>query len=358
MKILHVCDLFSQKTGGGSAQVPYYLAREQALQGHDVTIYCSDHDVKDQPPPEGVKVIQFHSIYYLFKAWNLTPGMLFADFKNFDVVHLHNYRTIVNLIPGLKADNIILQAHGNCHSVPGLTGFIFNMVFNNGVFKKAKGFIADAPLEVSHYVVEGAAVKDCRVIPVGIDMAEYSELPKRNNHKKKQILYLGKFHLVKGIDLLAEAVAILDRNDIEFIVTGIDFGYETAFRELIKQLGIDDITTFTGPKFGAEKIQAFVDADIYVMPSRYEMWGIAFMEALACGTPVIMTKECQAWTELPIYCGHSVHFRKEELARAINFALNEKLADSDRKKRIDWVSRYDWPVISERTVEFYRKVIS
>lgn len=357
MKILHVVDLLSQETGGGSAKVPYYLAREQIKLGHEVTIYCSDHDVKNQPPPEGVKVKQFHSIHYLFKAWNLTPGMLFADFKNFDVVHLHNYRTIVNLIPGLKAKNIILQAHGNCHAVPGRTGDIFKLVFNNGVFKKAKGFIADAPLEVSHYLAEGAKVKDSKVIPVGIDMAEYAELPKRKSHGIKQILYLGKFHLVKGMDLLAEAVAMLDRKDIELIITGIDFGYEADFRKLVKQLGIEDITNFTGPKFGRDKLQAFVDADVYVMPSRYEMWGIAFMEALACGAPVIMTKECQAWTELPFYCGQSVHFRKEELARAINFALDEKLATKDRQKRIDWVSRYDWPVIAEKTVEFYKKVV-
>jgi len=152
-------------------------------------------------------------------------------------------------------------------------------------------------------------------------------------------------------------VALLERKDVELVITGFGFG-DASFKSLIKELGIEGITNFTGPKFGKEKLQAFIDADIYVMPSRYEMWGISFMEALACGTPVIMTKECQAWTELPIYCGHSVHFRKEELARAINFALDENLADRDRQKRIGWVSKYDWSVIAEKTVEFYRKVIN
>lgn len=356
MKILHVVDLLSQETGGGSAKVPYYLAREQAFQGHTVTIYCSDHDIKNQLPPEGVKVVQFHSIYYLFKAWNLTPGMLFADFKNFDVVHLHNYRTIVNLIPGLKADNIILQAHGNCQKVPGLTGWVFNLLWNNIVFKNTKGFIADAHLEVSHYLAEGGNVRNSKVIPVGIDMPEYFNLPKQNNHKKKQILYLGKLYWIKGADILARAVAFMDRKDIELVVTGFGFG-NASFKNLVKELGIEDITTFTGPKFGVDKIQAYMDADVYVMPSRYEMWGISFMEALACGTPVIMTKDCQAWTELPPYCGHSVHGKPAELARAISFALDEKLADRDRQKRIDWVSKYDWPIIAEKVTEFYKKVL-
>ena len=356
MKILHVVDLLSQETGGGSAKVPYYLAKEQVKLGHEVTIYCSDHDVKNQPPPEGVKVVQFHSIHYLFKAWNLTPGMLFADFKNFDVVHLHNYRTIVNLIPGLKADNIVLQAHGNCQKTNGFTGWVFNLLWNNSVFKNTKGFIADAPLEVSQYIAEGGAVKNCKVIPVGIDMPEFANPPLNRSHKKKQILYLGKLYWIKGPDILARAVALMDRKDIELVITGFSFG-DASFKQLIKELGIEDITTFTGPKFGSDKIQAFVDADVYVMPSRYEMWGISFMEALACGTPVIMTKDCQAWTELPTYCGQSVHAKPVELAHAINLTLNEKLAGRDRQKRIDWVSRYDWSIIAERVTEFYGKVL-
>ena len=357
MNILHVVDLLSQETGGGSAKVPYYLAREQAKLGHDVTIYSSDYDTKKQLPPEGVKVVQFHSIHYLFNTWNLTLKMLFADFKSYDIVHLHNYRTIVNLIAGIKSKNLIFQAHGNCQNINGITGFIYHLVWRNIVFKRCKGFIADAPLEVSHYMAEGAMPADTKVIPVGIDMNGYASLPARNNHSKKQILYLGRMYWIKGPDLLAKAVALLDRKDIEFVVASIDFGYEATFRKLINELGIASITNMVGPKHGEEKIQAFIDADIYVMPSRYEMWGITFMEALACGTPVLMTKECQAWTELPPYCGLSVNATPKDLARAIDFALNNKLADKHRAERIEWVRKYDWPAIAKRTVEYYEKVM-
>ena len=358
MKILHVVDLISIDTGGGTAQVAYYLSQEQAKLGHDVTIYCSDTKAGKQEAPEGVTLKKFHSIYYLLKAWSLTPGMLFADFKSYDVVHLHNYRTIVNLIAGLKSKNLILQAHGNCQNINGITGFIYHLVWRNIVFKRCKGFIADALLEASQYIAEGAMAKDTKVIPVGINMAEYTQLPERNNHAKKQIRYLGKFYWIKGADILARAVALLDRKDIEFVVSGIDFGYEATFRKLVKELGLEDITIYTGGKFGKEKLQAFVDADIYVMPSRYEMWGITFMEALACGTPVLMTKDCQAWAELPLYCGMSVNATPKDLARAINYALDNKLANEHRAERIEWVRKYDWPIIAKRTIEYYEKVLT
>lgn len=357
MKILHVIDLISLKTGGGTAQVAYFLSREQARLGHDVTIYSSDYKSRDQEPPEGVKLVKFHTAHYWLNAWSLTPKMLFANFKQFDIVHLHNYRTIVNMIAAMKGKKVILQAHGNCQAIPGVTGAIYKLLCQPFIFNRCSGYIADAPLEISHYMAEGAEPADTKIIPVGIDIHEYANLPVRNNHSKKQILYLGKMYWIKGPDLLAKAIALLDRKDIEFVVASIDFGYEATFRKLIKELNIESITNMVGSKFNQEKIQAFVDADIYVMPSYYEMWGITFMEALACGTPVLMTRECQAWAELPTYCGISVNATPKDIARALNFALDNKLAKKNRQERIEWVKKYDWPIIAKRIVEYYEKVL-
>ena len=357
MKILHVIDLISQKTGGGTAAVVYHLSREQAKLGHEVTIFSSDHDSVDQQPPPGVNLVKFHNVHYLFGTWSLTPKMLFANFKQFDIVHLHNYRVILNMIAAMKGRKVILQAHGNCQPIPSRVGAAYKLLFRPLVFNRCSGYIADAPLEISHFMAEGAMPSKIKIIPVGIDIEEYSNLPARNNHNKKQILFMGKMYWIKGPDLLAKAIAELDRKDIEFVVASIDYGYEAAFRKLIKELNIESITNMVGSKHGAEKIQTFVDADIYVMPSYYEMWGIAFMEALACGTPVLMTKNCEAWTELPPYCGMSVNATPKDIARALNFALDNKLADKDRQKRIEWVKKYDWSIIAKRTIEYYEKVL-
>lgn len=357
MKILHVIDFISQKTGGGTAAVAYHLSKEQAKLGHDVTIYSSDYKSADQEPPDGVKLVKFHNAHFLLNTWSLTPKMLFANFKQFDIVHLHNYRVVMNMIAAMKSKKVILQAHGNCQPIIGRVGAAFKLLFRPLVFNRCSGYIADAPLEISHYMAEGAMPSKTKIIPVGIDMQEYANLPDRNNHSKKQILFLGKMYWIKGPDLLAKAIAELGRKDIEFVVASMDYGYEATFRKLIKELNIENITNMVGLKHGREKIQAFIDADIYVMPSYYEMWGITFMEALACGTPVLMTRECQAWTELPTYCGISVNATPKDLARALNFALDNKLATKDRAERIEWVKKYDWPIIAKRTIEYYERVL-
>jgi len=360
MKILHIVDLISKETGGGTAQVAYYLSQEQAKLGHDVTIYCSDTKAGKQEAPEGVVLKKFHSIYYLLKAWSLTPGMLFADFKSYDVVHLHNYRTIVNLIAGLRSKKLILQAHGNCQNISGITGFIYHLVWRNIVFKRCKGFIADAELEINQYMAEGADRSKITTIPVGIDLGgEFAHIPKRQPSAKKRVLFLGRLHEVKGPDLLAMAFKLLSRDDVVLIVAGIDYGYEATFRQQVKDLGIEDkVEYLVGGCFGAIKVKEFTNADVYVMPSRYEMFGITFLEALACGTSVIMTDRCGAASLLPQECGTVVPFDEYALATAINEALNKGVANSYRQYRRDWAKQYGWAKIAPRIIEYYEKVLS
>ena len=96
MRILHVIDQISQETGGGASKVAYELAYAQAQLGHDVSIYTTDYNAKEQTAPPGVNLVKFHNWFNLFGSLSTAPGLLFAKY-DFDIMHLHNYRTIVNL---------------------------------------------------------------------------------------------------------------------------------------------------------------------------------------------------------------------------------------------------------------------
>lgn len=358
MNICHVVDLISQNTGGGSAKVPYHLACEQVRLGHNVAIFASDYGSDGQQPPDGVELRRFHSIAYLFDSWSITPSMFFADFKQFDIIHLHNYRTLVNVIAANRHVPYVLQAHGNCAPYPpNWSKVVWDTFWRTAVFNRAKGYIADAPLEVDHYVIEGANLKQITTIPVGIDLAEYTDLPIRRQHGKKRILYLGKMYWIKGPDLLARALALIKRDDIELAVASVDFGYEATFRQLVRDLGIEHKVQYLGSKFGREKLQEFIDADVYVMPSAYEMWGITLLEALACGTPVVITDRCEIAKVLPSHCGEVVPFDAQCLADAIVRAVDGRVAERDREKRLTWVGQYGWEKIAPKVVKFYEKVL-
>ncbi len=114
MKILHIIDQISQKTAGGSAKVCYQLAEEQARQGNEVSIYTSDYNLNGQfVPPEGVKVKTFRCALNLLGGIRITPGLLMCNWEKFHVMHLHNYRTFLNIVTTWFDIPWVLQAHGS-----------------------------------------------------------------------------------------------------------------------------------------------------------------------------------------------------------------------------------------------------
>lgn len=108
------------------------------------------------------------------------------------------------------------------------------------------------------------------------------------------MLYLGRIHRIKGIDILVKAFAgVIEKlDDVRLVVVGPDDGYLGELEGLIKALKIEDNVLISGPLYGRHKLEAYIDADVYVLPSRYEIWGMTVLEAIACGTPVILTENC------------------------------------------------------------------
>jgi len=357
MNILHVVDMISQYKAGGSAKVPYQLGQAQARMGHKVTIYASDYQAEDQLPPPGVKLVKFSCWLNLLNGIRITPDMWYADFKQFDIIHLHNYRTMVNIIAASKSIPCVLQAHGSCSPIYGLTRPIHNYLWRNLVLKKCSAFIADAEMEIGQYVAEGGDRNKVELIPVGIDYNEFARLPIRHNNPKKRVLFLGRFHKIKGPDLLAKAFTLLNRDDVELRMAGIDYGFEAEVREMMRLMGVDDRVNFIGACFDADKVREYTNADVYVMPSRYEMFGLTFLEALACGTPVIITDRCGAAPLLPPECGIVVPWYESDLALAIAKALDDRMADSYRQYRINWARQYDWARLAPKVIEVYERVL-
>ena len=107
------------------------------------------------------------------------------------------------------------------------------------------------------------------------------------------MLFLGRLSFIKGLDLLVEAFAQIN-SDARLVIAGPDDGDGCLerIRSLIADLKIEERVILPGPLFGKEKLEALVDADLFVLPSRHESFGNAAAEAIACGTPVLVTSEC------------------------------------------------------------------
>jgi len=126
------------------------------------------------------------------------------------------------------------------------------------------------------------------IIPNGVDLPQL-KLKKRNG--PKTLLFLGRIHSIKGLDLLLLAWKELQHNYPEWClrIVGTDDGFLKQCNKMVKELCLVRVE-FPGPLYGEAKLQAYTDADIFILPSHTENFAIAVAESLSLGTPAIVSK--------------------------------------------------------------------
>lgn len=362
MNIVHVVDQVSLTHGGGVASCVYNLAEAEARLSHNVSIYTTDWQLKGQRPPENVNLRAFHLTGSPLGV-RVSLGMLMADLPRGCVVHIHNYRGWPELIFSLTDRPVVFEAHGSLpFSSSDIIGATAEFFFRNCIFKRALALIAKSPVEVKQYQEYGGEPEKIRTITPGINPAEYESLPERNEKPYKTILYLGRINQIKGIELLVHAFQVLDRSDVHLIIAG-NTDDEKYLNEIKQLAGMDFPPSyntssrihFVGPLYGKDKIQAYVDADLYVLPSKYEIFGITVLEALACGCPALVmdghgiqaeVKSRNLWTSAP---------EPQKLAEVIDAILRT----SKIQNGCELITRsFSWDRIASQHTAVYQEVLS
>ena len=362
MKILHVIPFFSPKFGG-SVTVPYELSKELAKRNHEVTIITSDFGFDSQYArtihDAGVEVIPFHCRANI-GLFLYTPSIkiwLKKNLKEFDIIHLHNYRSFQNIVVRSFAMKYgipyIVQAHGSV-----LPFFekqtlkkLYDFLWGYNILRDAKKVIAVSEIEADQYEKMGMYQFKIEIIPNGLDIPSFRDLPISGTFKSKHgildkiyILYLGRIHKIKGIDLLVNVFYNLQKefDHIILVIAGPDDGYLSDLVELSTQLGINDKILFTGPLYENEKREAYLDADILVYPTVYEIFGLVPFEAIMCGTPVIVTNDVGCGKLITTAdCGYTFeNGNLEDLSEKIKYVLsNKEEVESKIKKGRIFISR-------------------
>jgi glycosyltransferase involved in cell wall biosynthesis len=118
---------------------------------------------------------------------------------------------------------------------------------------------------------------------------------------KKLAVFMGRIHPKKGCDLLIEAFArvVAERPEWHLVIAGPDqVGWQTKLQQQVQRLGIESRITWTGMMRGAMKWGALRAAEVFVLPSHQENFGIAVAEALAAGTPALVSNKVNIWREI------------------------------------------------------------
>lgn len=140
------------------------------------------------------------------------------------------------------------------------------------------------PNQVPRLKRMGYTARELVYISNGIDAARADATPPQE--KIYDVVWTGRVHQQKGIDDLLETLAFLAKqvSDFRAVIIG---NVREALSPRIESLGLKDHVHFTGFVSEEEKFRALKSSRLFLMPSKYESWGIVIGEALACGVPVV-----------------------------------------------------------------------
>jgi glycosyltransferase involved in cell wall biosynthesis len=376
----------------GSHRVVYDISKALSKRGHEVIVLTSDIiNIKEKKKINSkidtcnhVKIVRNKIVN--FKLTEITGMTISTDImaflkkalKDFDVVHAHEYRTYENIVLHHYAKKYdityLLQAHGSLRRDDPKRSlkWVYDIFFGYSLLKDASKVIALTPTEAEQYMSMGVPKEKIAIIPNGIDLSEYAELPPKGSFKKKFnipedrkiILYLGRIHKIKGIDFLIRAYAYLKNKmnfkDAVLVIAGPDDGYLSEVKSLVHDLSVSNSVLFVGSLYGGDKLAAYVDSEVYILSSRYETFGMTVLEAYACGKPVIAS-DVGGLKELIVDGETGFLFEAgnfKQMAEKIVYLLNnsDKAVEIGRKARILVEEKYSIDKVVDMIERLYSEV--
>lgn len=234
--------------------------------------------------------------------------------------------------------------------------------------------VLNAAIE-SVFLERGVPATQVSVVPNGVDYRRFSEVSSRRIADVREsydirdgpvLLFVGTVMPRKGVDDLVRAMGALvndsDFEDLQVVIAGeddLDGEYTATVRELAREAGVDDAVTFAGFVPDDDLPALYALADVFVLPSREEGFGMAVLEAMAAGTPVVatdvggvsrvVTEGEQGYLVQPNDPDGIVMYVKKILT------LNDEVGQFEVRTR-DRAREYTWPEIASRFVSVYEKI--
>ena len=318
MKIALVCPASLPATQfGGILFLAVDIADELSRKGHDITIYTTDLDFANNPHtfnknlPNHEKVGDFFisrsHVWFHIKLFFVNPGIFFQLKKDKpELIHTIGIRSFQSFIAALVAKKLkiplIVSDQGGLTTHPDLnTGSFFQKIFYKIQQPMIKFVINTAskisvPNNYEAKIFEDFIGKDkITIIRNGINLEKINthelDFRKKFNINEKYILFLGRFHKVKGVDTLIHAINLIknELTEIKFLILGVDFGYEKEMIKLISDLKLDKkISVFKNPS-RSDVFGAYQECEFLVLPSRWELSPLTPLEGFSFKKTVIST---------------------------------------------------------------------
>ncbi len=299
MRIAQVCPRFYPDIGGVETHV-YEISKRLAKE-FEVEVLTTDPSGKlpKIEDVEGVTVRRFKSLapgdayYFSLDLYRY----LKKNSVKYDLIHAHNYHAFPALFAALsKRDSrFIFTPHYHAHGHSFFRNLLHKpyKLFGRKIFEKADAVICvsnyEKRLVLDNFRVAGNKI---HVIPNGINLEEFEEVDKIKEQRDKslrRILFVGRIEKYKRLDYLVKALKHLPEN---FVLEVVGKGScKPKIVKLAKDVGVTGRIKFYQDLSRKELVRKYAEADVFVLLSKHEAYGIAVAEALAAKTPCIVANE-------------------------------------------------------------------
>jgi glycosyltransferase involved in cell wall biosynthesis len=384
MRVLHVIPSISPRRGGPSAAIIPMVSSLRS-RGIDAEIATTDEDFEDLgvqgPEPllqTGAPVRFFRRVAAPLRAlreFSYSPrfaSWLETSIRDYDLLHVH---ALFSHLPTTAMRSArrhglpyISRPLGQLGTWPlqqsALRKKIYLRVVETKNLRDAAVLHFTSTTEKSEANLAGFASGGV-VIPHGIELPilipHARELLRHELNlapDRKIILFLGRIHRKKGLDLLLPAVSRLDKEERPLLLIAGEGPYRHEIERLVASLHLGPHGRWLGQVTGHRKQLCLQGADLFTLTSHHENLGVAVLEALAAGTPVLISNEVALAAEIAGHgLGTVVPLHVETIARALPNALAPS-PESAREQRRDFVrTSYSWPANSAALAKLYENII-
>ena len=364
MRVVQTVSGIGWEASGPSYSVPG-LCRGLKAVGVDVCLHAQMLD-------DG-KALPFDHVAYPYLRSRFLPGSntLMRDglkqaCEAADIIHSNGLWNMPSVYPGWAVKGtkckLVVAPRGTLAPWALRKGYwkkkIFGWLFQNQVLRRANMFHATSEKEYEEIRAQGYR-QPVAIVPIGMEVPEFEPRNTLNTRKdgeqRKRVVFFGRLHNVKGVDRLVWAWERVARDGWELVIAGPDRGMLEELKEIVAEKRLPRVS-FVGEINGHAKYEFLAGADIYVLPSDTENFGVTVAEALASGTPVIASQGTP-WQGLERErCGRWVPIGVEPLA----VALEEMMSMSDEERAAmgargrEWIRRdFSWKGIGAKMKAAY-----
>lgn len=357
LRIAQVVSGISRSDAGPSYSVT--RLSEALAKSHDVTLHALEPRPQSQPSVDAV----FYEQLPIARSLGISPAMkrgLFRAAPKIDTMHFHGLWMMPNVYPkqAVRGTDCALVMSPRGMLDPWALRWssrrkaIFRRFLQNSVLDAVDCFHATSEKEALA-IREAGYTAPIAVIPIGVDVP-----PKIKKHPTEQrtLLYLGRLHPVKNVEGLIRAWATIcgRHRDWRLVIAGPgERRYVANLRRIgAKVPGIE----FRDPAYGQMKTELLASADLLVLPSHTENFGVVVSEALAHGVPVVSSTGAPWEGLVSNSCGWWTAVDHDSLVSILDLALSapaSELGSMGANGRA-WMSRdFDWSLVARRTADVF-----